>query len=67
MAEDTRKIVSRFVIRVARHCSPTLHGLNGTCMARSLLKRLPGSGGCVWIMRLTWAYTLERAKGIEPS
>ena len=40
---------------------------NGTLMARSLLDGLPGSGDLVWIMRLTWAYTLERAKGIEPS
>jgi hypothetical protein len=40
---------------------------NGTLMARSLLDRLPGSGDRVWIMRLSWAYVLERAKGIEPS
>jgi hypothetical protein len=40
---------------------------NGTLMARSLIDGLPGLGDRVWIMRLTWAYTLERAKGIEPS
>ena len=34
---------------------------------RSLLDGLPGSGDHMWIMHLTWAYTLERAKGIEPS
>ena len=39
----------------------------GTLMARSLLDRLLGSGDGVWIMRLSWAYVLERATGIEPA
>ena len=39
----------------------------GALMARILVGGLPGSGDRVWIMYLTWAYALERAKGIEPS
>ena len=31
-------------------------------MARSVLDRLPCSGDRVWIMCLSWAYALERAK-----
>jgi hypothetical protein len=40
---------------------------NGTLMARSVAGRQAGSGVRMWIMCLTWAYVLERAKGIEPS
>jgi hypothetical protein len=40
---------------------------NGTLMARSLLDQLLGSGARVWIMPLSWAFSVERAKGIEPS
>ena len=38
-----------------------LRGLNGTCMARSLLDRLAGCGDRVWITRLSWGFWLERA------
>jgi hypothetical protein len=40
---------------------------NGMLMARSLSDCLAASGLRMWITRLTWAYVVERAKGIEPS
>jgi hypothetical protein len=45
----------------------TVPRANGTLMARSLADRLAGSGVRMWITCLSWAYVLERAKGIEPS
>jgi hypothetical protein len=36
-------------------------------MARSLADGLTDSPVRMWITCLTWAYVLERAKGIEPS
>ena len=40
---------------------------NGTLMARGPAGDLAASGAPVGIMCLTWAYVVERAKGIEPS
>jgi hypothetical protein len=40
---------------------------NGTLMARSLSDCLAIPGVRMWIICLTWAYVVERAKGIEPS
>ncbi len=45
----------------------TVPRANGTLMARSLADRLAGSRVRMWITCLSWAYVLERAKGIEPS
>ena len=61
MAEDTPTTVSRFVIRgwrdlLRRRCA-------GSCMARSVVDRLPGAGDCVWIMRLNWDLGVGAGEG----